>query len=368
MTNFDLYVEKNRQIAEEQHYTYIYNVNSPVFHTKDCIIGLRSAKMCGAVYYENQNIKSRCPCKTCKPTPELSPSKEEYKAVRKADAKKSKAEKMNRAESYPMEVMMLFADASGSYTNGAFYRDFFLKAGASYNDLKELFRQQNAELFYTDPHSVGIWLNDDCWQIVMNGKELLLYHNNYKVNDDYTRTFFDGYHQQRLLQPVTFRAILRYITGYSWQDHVNAMKGNAQVEESRRQQLNAVRNRQKIRNRNPFFSTYLFVDTSSTAFETAKQKLFFIPRVVIAQIENTDYSIVYCLVPKIFEKKFLRLMESLKEKCLQEKKFSYTAVCEENIAQNETEQEKMEVSLRSGLISIIPPRMILNNRVSITTK
>ena len=267
---------------------------------------------------------------------------------------------------YLRESQFLFRQASGSYSRGSFFYDFFLAIGAEYEDLKMLFQRHPATLKYIDDNCVEIFLKEDTWRIRKNGAVPMLYHNDYTVGDDYRRTFNGTFHRQVLNNGNTFHDFARYICGYSWRQHIGYLSANRIIEDKNRLRLSLVENYQQLPGSGLLFNAYLFVDTNNTAMNLFSKSFLFLPRVIVSQVGTTDYSLIYCLVPKIFNRLFLRLMDDLKKLCIQEKRFSYTNICENNILQDKpTSGKPYTVSSNSELLAVIPPKMILKGLVSI---
>ena len=77
-----------------------------------------------------------------------------------------------------------------------FFTEFFDRAGAQTDDLSRLFVFEEGSLARVSNSCVEIRVREDTWRVVAAKSGLLLLHNNYVVNDDYSRTFVGGFHVQ----------------------------------------------------------------------------------------------------------------------------------------------------------------------------
>lgn len=73
------------------------------------------------------------------------------------------------------------------------YLNFFVRAGATLDDLKLLIVEHGAYLKWKNVNTLQLKVHDDYWRIVYKGSELCLMHNNYYVVDG-QRIFCSGFH------------------------------------------------------------------------------------------------------------------------------------------------------------------------------
>ena len=94
--------------------------------------------------------------------------------------------------------------------------------------LHKLLFDHKAQLIDVDPNSLTIIVNKDKWLFQFHSDKLELYHNNYVVNDDLTRTFTPGFHLQSVYrEPRYYGLALSEIISYSWNAHLKKEKDSA---------------------------------------------------------------------------------------------------------------------------------------------
>lgn len=94
--------------------------------------------------------------------------------------------------------------------------------------LRRLLFDHKAQLIDVDPNSLTIIVNKDEWLFQFHSDKLELYHNNYVVNDDLTRTFTPGFHLQSVYREARYYGLaLSEIISYSWNAHLKKEKDSA---------------------------------------------------------------------------------------------------------------------------------------------
>ena len=77
-----------------------------------------------------------------------------------------------------------------------FFMHFFAEVGAQTEDLVKLFVWNEGSLSYVSDDCIQIRVKEDTWRISHDCEGIALYHNNYEVNLDCTRTFSKSFHKQ----------------------------------------------------------------------------------------------------------------------------------------------------------------------------
>lgn len=109
----------------------------------------------------------------------------------------------------------------GDEKNLSSYVRVFTKLRAKDLDLVDLFFIQKAKLYKVEPNAAYILLREDRWMIREEGAEICLYHNNYEMQRDYSRTMNIGFHLQAKAR--TFQRCISYMCNYTWEGHLASL-------------------------------------------------------------------------------------------------------------------------------------------------
>ena len=111
------------------------------------------------------------------------------------------------------------------------YYDLFFK-DVSTRCVEEFFRKYHGEIMYLKPRVIKCKVKDDIWILDCSRKQKKLMHNNNRYDEKYRRHFDGRFHEQQGhwygLQPM-----MRYTMDYSWEEHVEAYKAEAEAERIR---------------------------------------------------------------------------------------------------------------------------------------
>ena len=212
---------------------------------------------------------------------------------------------------------------------------FFREIEAPTQDLVQLFIRCGAALSLRSPGCMEIRVFEDTWRVELWEDELVLLHNNYEINSDYTRTFTGGFHRQNDFGDKSFHNFTKIMRSYSFQYHrEEKMAYDKKVKFLRLQTELAITDNYAVCKKwSPLFSYYIFVDIQDKA-KTKRKKHGHYELKTLQSSELGDYSIVLCRVPRWRQNHFIRLMRYLKNKAFCEQRFDYPSVCEEQLEQS----------------------------------
>ena len=111
------------------------------------------------------------------------------------------------------------------------YYDIFFK-DVTKRCLEKFFRRYHAEILYMRPRVVKCKVKDDIWIFDCSRKQKRLLHNSYTYDEDYVRHFEGRFHEQQG-QWSSLQRMMNYTMEYSWEDHVEAYKAEAEAERIR---------------------------------------------------------------------------------------------------------------------------------------
>lgn len=102
--------------------------------------------------------------------------------------------------------------------------EFFRNMGLPDSYLEKFVVEKGLRFKMVSPNELEVTGKEDTWRIVGRFQsELTLYHNNYKRNDDNTRTMLGGFHCQGFRGHKISR-MLFFISDYSWEGHLENEK------------------------------------------------------------------------------------------------------------------------------------------------
>ena len=217
-----------------------------------------------------------------------------------------------------------------------FYLEFFRNAGATAYDLHKLFSENDAKIFYDTAISVMLEVNEDCW-IVENSPDegLVLWHNNYEVNPDLTRTFTDGFHRQYVYDVSDFGFFARKMAAYSWKAHQDTLR--EYNEDMRRRRIRArlavADNFTEEPSLSSRYSYFTFAYYGEDITRPAREAHVGLEVIEKYPPDSRRFCVIKCRVFKSQENAFLSLMQRIKTDCPEELMQDYLDLCEETIPQ-----------------------------------
>ena len=211
-----------------------------------------------------------------------------------------------------------------------FFMRFFSMIDARTEDLTKLFIWNEGTLSYVSDNCVQIHVHEDTWRIYAENGDLSLYHNNYEVNLDCTRTFSETFHRQFDNNDSSFKNLAKIICNYTFDYHRKQAEMYAQKvnEEKLQAELAIVDNYSVEQRRSLLHYYYTFVDIGNRAVKKHRCCLR-----VIETEEHSGYTLVSCRVPKWKKTEFVQAMDQLKDSAFKESRFDYPTLCEELVPQ-----------------------------------
>ncbi|WP_407724893.1 hypothetical protein [Ruminococcus sp. JL13D9] len=214
------------------------------------------------------------------------------------------------------------------------YVKFFDKIGCGNRKLKKLLFKTDTQLIDVGIDDLTIKVNEDTWFLQICNDVLDLYHNNYSVNDDFTRTFTSGYHLQNVYKnPKYFSCAISEIMTYSWNVHMQNSKGSAGVTyfEELKSKFNTVNNYKQVKE-SQYHATFHFLDYNYQAiqFIAAEDIIFNIRGQLDCDFIGRDepYSLFQCRVKKSDVPAFKHAMKLLKDRAYSAKEYEYIEACQ----------------------------------------
>ena len=205
--------------------------------------------------------------------------------------------------------------------------------GYSNKRLKTLFLDHGAKLLRVDINSVTMILR-------YYRNMLELYHNNYIVNDDFTRTFTQQFHLQRRYDNTEdYTRALCEMESYSWDNHLQNTRigaGADYIDELKSKfstQQNYVQTRECM-----FNLTFQFIDYNFLALRLIAEQGIVVnirgplPCCFIGIDE--PYTLLQCRIKKKDFAAFETVMKKLKDICFGKKQYEYIEVCQSLSATN----------------------------------
>lgn len=237
------------------------------------------------------------------------------------------------------------------------YVRLFDRLNAPISDLKELILEHGARLSAIDLDRVTITVHDDRWMICLVKNKPVLFHNNYSVLDNYKRLFYDGYHVQNDGGVHTFHNFTRMMLSYSWGEHVERLKARAlaELQAKLRQRLAAVRNWDHVPKFSLFNSYYTVMEFNHRLSRFLRKNGMQFVAIDKEAIPNTPYRKVTCRIRKWQSKKFLEVMEAMKEYSIVEGYHDYADYC-----------EQFDSSLNESSVSLPDSRKAFSSKANFT--
>lgn len=121
------------------------------------------------------------------------------------------------------------------FKNFGMYQHFFRRGRVGRKEIDRLVNEYGAAIHMEDGDTMRIKCGEDQWKLTLNNDGgVTLLHNNYVMVSDTERYISGGYHDQKLLPGCTLTGALRYIEGYTWDGHLQAMavrRADEQIEQ-----------------------------------------------------------------------------------------------------------------------------------------
>ena len=191
-----------------------------------------------------------------------------------------------------------------------------------------------AQLIDVDPNSLTIIVNKDKWLFQFHSDKLELYHNNYVVNDDLTRTFTPGFHLQSVYrEPRYYGLALSEIISYSWNAHLKKEKDSAgsSYYEELKAKFDTVKNYKQIKE-SKYHITFQLIDYNYQAlrFISGDKIVVNIRGPLPCDYIGRDepFAMLQCRVRKSDVSAFKHAMKLLKDHAFSNKEYEYIEVCQ----------------------------------------
>lgn len=200
--------------------------------------------------------------------------------------------------------------------------------------LRQLLFDCKAQLIDVDPNSLTIMVNKDKWLFQFHSDKLELYHNNYVVNDDLTRTFTPGFHLQSIYrEPRYYGLALSDIVSYSWKAHLKKAKDTAgsSYYEELKTKFDTVKNYQQIKE-SKYHVTFLVIDFNFQAlrFISGDDIIVNIRGPLPCDFIGIDepFALLQFQVRRCDVSAFKHAMKLLKDHAFSNKEYEYIEVCQ----------------------------------------
>lgn len=213
------------------------------------------------------------------------------------------------------------------------YSAALYRIGMTEEELYELTVLRKARFCGVSSDRVRVKLNDDKWELLKNGDELQLLHNDYSIDSNYERSFNGDFHlQMSSLSRNGYTYIIECMTKYSWPRHVEALKAKeaariAEREKNRmRKYLAGIANFKKLFRISLRYKYYIVLDCDGKLRE-----LFGDGGVggVLLAYEKTDgpFALSKIRVPRKQYQYFVDAMEKLKDYSIENEHYDYGDNC-----------------------------------------
>jgi len=211
-----------------------------------------------------------------------------------------------------------------------FFTDFFGAVGASTCDLARMFIYDGGSVKQISNDCIEIHDKQDTWRVIASENELSLLHNNYEVNDDYSRTFGGGFHVQGNLKHSSFHSIVETICTYSFDYHKRILAYNKRIQLLHFETGLAIANNYVCCDKKSLlFNYYTFIDIQGLAGSRGTIRGM---RILECTVRD-GYAMITCRIPIWRRKEFESMMGLLKDKAYEEQRFDYLDVCEGAVPQ-----------------------------------
>lgn len=209
------------------------------------------------------------------------------------------------------------------------YVNFFNRMNASDACLRVLFMEHGAKIYGIDIDHIYLKVHDDRWILRCTDEQIQLFHNSYEIIGDYERLFKNDFHLQRISGEATFPNFVRAMCFYSWKNHVKSFRFAAHLKrcEELRQSFANIANYTRQRKISLLHTYYVFMDLNRYGIRLCK--LHGLEYAIISRHShpNTKYKTVTCKVRLWHRKRFVELMEKLKEYCVEQEASDYGEYC-----------------------------------------
>ena len=214
------------------------------------------------------------------------------------------------------------------------YEKAFDKIGCNNKRLRNLLIDNKAQLIDVDPFSLTIKVKEDTWLLQFYSDKLELFHNNYTINDDLTRTFTPGFHFQNVYNnPKHYCIAFNEMISYSWKAHLQNIDGSASASyyEELKESFSTVLNYKQVKE-SKYHITFQFVDYNYQALRFIAERGIIVnlrgplPCRYICQDE--PFSLLQCRVKRNYVSAFTHALKLLKEHAYSKKAYEYIEVCQ----------------------------------------
>ena len=206
---------------------------------------------------------------------------------------------------------------------------FFKDAEAQTYDLVRLLVFEGGSVEAISWDCVELRVHDDAWRITSEDGRLTLYHNNYAVNDDGSRTFLDGFHVQNDRGCPDFHSYAQILCAYTYKYHEREKQ--AYDKKVRllhfKTRIAIASNYCRRSRRSLLFAYYTYVDLKGRkAYHNQARYMK-----VLERKDRNDCSVITCRIPRWKRKTFEEQMSILKNRAFAERRFDYPDICETEI-------------------------------------
>lgn len=212
-----------------------------------------------------------------------------------------------------------------------FFMDFFQKADARTQDLSRLFIFEGGTLECVSRDCVEIRVKEDAWRITAPDDGLTLFHNDYLVNDDHSRTFTGRFHVQGGPVHPSFHHCARAMIQYSFDYHKRGLEAyDNKVRLLHFEAGLAIASNYVCCDRKSLlYAYYTFIDIPADG--SARPKIHGMK--ILERTEKDGYAVITCRIPRWRRREFELAMGILKDRAYDERRFDYLNVCENAVPQ-----------------------------------
>lgn len=214
------------------------------------------------------------------------------------------------------------------------YVKTFDKLGLKNKRVRGLLIDHKAQLIDVDPFSLTIKVREDTWLLQFCTDRLELYHNNYTVNKDLTRTFTPGFHLQNVFKnPKHYGVAVSEIISYSWNAHLKNVSGSAMslYYEELKSKFNTVLNFKQI-SESKYHITFQFIDYNYQALRFIAERDIIVnlrgPLPCSFICHDEPFTLLQCRVKRSDASAFVHAMKLLKDYSYSKKEYEYIEVCQ----------------------------------------
>jgi hypothetical protein len=205
--------------------------------------------------------------------------------------------------------------------------------GFSNKELRKLMVANKAQLLKVDKNSITLKVREDTWKLVCEQEMLVLYHNNYIVNPDFSRAFSKDFHLQRefFIREKYKNAIYETIN-YTYDGHINNASTGARVDyiNQLKGKFDTVINFRQV-NVSKYHYTFDMID-----FDYQAVRFLFKEGVVVNIqgplacdyiVRGEPFELVRCRIKKDYLDDFETAMNKMKNYAFLRREYEYIEVC-----------------------------------------